>query len=97
MQQGKIAYLVKQTKQQASGTKVQKKKKDTLEDLIYELNSRSMVEVTDNIVISKTPEDTEWTTGTSITVEENNTTVYVRLYSQTVDHETAVNNTTTRN
>ena len=74
-----------------------RKRKDTLEDLIYELNSRSMVEATDNIVISKTPEDTEWTTGTSITVEENNTTVYVRLYSQTVDHETAVKNTTTRN
>ena len=33
-----------------------------------------------------------WTTGTSITVEENNTTVYVRLYNKNIDDETAVNN-----
>ena len=33
----------------------------------------------------------EWTTGTSITVEENNTTVHVRLYNPIVEHETAVN------
>ena len=102
------------------------KEKDTLEDLIYELNSRSMVEVTDNIVISKTPEGTEWTkenitinlsyenipagyeiqykvgegewiTGTSITVEENNTTIHVRLYNASIDDETAANNITITN
>ena len=79
------------------------------------------MEVTDNIIISKIPEGSEWTkedviiklsyeniptgyeiqykvgrgnwtTGTSITVEENNTTVYVRLYNKNIDDETAVNN-----
>ena len=96
------------------------KEMDALGELINELNSRQEVEVTNNIVISKIPEGTEWTKeniiinlnyeniptgyeiqykvgkgewtpGTSVTVEENNTTVYVRLYNQTVDHETAVN------
>ena len=85
------------------------KEMDALGELINELNSRQEVEVTNNIVISKIPEGTEWTKeniiinlnyeniptgyeiqykvgkgewtpGTSVTVEENNTTVYVRLY-----------------
>ena len=79
------------------------------------------MEVTDNIIISKIPEGSEWTkedviiklsyeniptgyeiqykvgrenwtTGTSVTVKENNTTVYVRLYNKNIDYETAVNN-----
>ena len=94
------------------------KEMDALGELINELNSRSMVEVTDNIVIANEPTgwtsgnvkvtlsyenipsgyeiqykvgEGEWTTGTSITVEENNTTVHVRLYNPIVEHETAVN------
>ena len=94
---------------------------DVIGGLIDDLNSRQKVEVTDNIIISKIPEGSEWTkedviiklsyeniptgyeiqykvgngswtTGTSITVEENNTTVYVRLYNKNIDDETAVNN-----
>ena len=98
-----------------------KEENDVIGGLIDDLNSRQKVEVTDNIIISKIPEGSEWTkenviinlsyeniptgyeiqykvgngswtTGTSITVEENNTTVYVRLYNKNIDDETAVNN-----
>ena len=84
------------------------------------------MEVTDNIIISKIPEGSEWTKenviinlsyeniptgyeiqykvgsgewtkGTSITVAENNTTVYVRLYNALIDDETAVNSVTITN
>ena len=94
--------------------------------LINDLNSRQEVEVTDNIIISKIPEGSEWTKenviinlsyeniptgyeiqykvgsgewtkGTSITVAENNTTVYVRLYNALIDDETAVNSVTITN
>ncbi len=98
-----------------------KEENDVIGGLIDDLNSRQEVEVTDNIIISKIPEGSEWTkedviiklsyeniptgyeiqykvgrenwtTGTSVTVKENNTTVYVRLYNKNIDYETAVNN-----